>query len=260
MITLPHPYFSGSLPYPIFFRTAVVPPEAYYPRQRHAWGEFVYSFSGLLEVKLADRQYLAPPQYGLWLTAGVEHMALNRQAACHCSLYVSQELCGDLPAETCALAISPLVRAMLEHLRANPPVSPPPDSYHRLLRTLVDQIAVSKRAGTYLPTSDDPLLGPVLRKLEDHPGDNRPVIELAEWVGTNERTLNRKCRRDLGMPLVEWRQRLRVVRAFTYLDEGWTVEAIARDLGYSGPSAFIVMFRKMVGTTPDEFRKSGRVE
>ncbi|MBK5556647.1 AraC family transcriptional regulator, partial [Pseudomonas sp. TH05] len=35
-----------------------------------------------------------------------------------------------------------------------------------------------------------------------------------------------------------------------------TVETIGLDLGYSSASAFISMFRKMMGATPDEYRKS----
>ena len=65
----------------------------------------------------------------------------------------------------------------------------------------------------------------------------------------------RRCQRDLGMSLAEWRQRLRVVRAMPLLEAGQTVETIALDLGYGSASAFISMFKKLMGTTPDEYRK-----
>ncbi len=57
------------------------------------------------------------------------------------------------------------------------------------------------------------------------------------------------------MTFTEWRQRLRTMAALPLLAEGQTVETIAFDLGYSSASAFIVMFRKLMGMTPDEFRK-----
>lgn len=63
------------------FRSAHVPAEWLYPRHRHAWGEFVYSFSGVMELTVSDRQLLAPPQYGVWLPRDVEHVAVNRLAA-----------------------------------------------------------------------------------------------------------------------------------------------------------------------------------
>ena len=53
------PLSSPHLPSPIMFRSAQVPAGGVYPQHQHAWGEFVYSFSGIMEVKLADRHYLA---------------------------------------------------------------------------------------------------------------------------------------------------------------------------------------------------------
>ncbi|HJW55568.1 MAG TPA: helix-turn-helix transcriptional regulator [Burkholderiaceae bacterium] len=249
------PPFSETLPSPIYFRTASMPADAAYPQHRHAWGEFVYSFSGVMEVKLDHRHYLAPPQYGIWLPPHVEHMGLNRYEACHCSLYIAEELSGTLPRVACALTVSPLVRAMLDHLRQHPPQLPHTDQDQRLLQALVDQLAAAACAGSYLPTSDDPLLGPVLRALQARPDDTRLLAELAHAANTTERTLMRRCRRDLGMSFAAWRQRLRVVKAMPRLEAGHTVETIALDLGYGSASAFITMFRRLMGVTPDEFRK-----
>lgn len=249
------PPFSEALPSPIYFRTAHMPAEATYPQHRHPWGEFVYSFSGVMEVRLGDRHYLAPPHYGLWLPPDVEHQGLNRLEACHCSLYVAAELSGDLPRTPCALTINPLVRAILDHLRQTPPAARPTQQDQRLLQTLVDQLAVASCAGSYLPTSTDALLGPILHALEARPGDTRSLAELAHANCTTERTLMRRCQRDLGMSFAEWRQRLRVVKAMPLLDAGQTVETIARDLGYSSASAFIAMFRRLMSITPDEYRK-----
>lgn len=249
------PPFSEALPAPIFFRTACMPAEATYPQHRHAWGEFVYSYSGVMEVKLAKHHYLAPPQYGIWLPPDVEHVGLNRYEACHCSLYIAKELCQALPLTACALTVSPLVRAVLDHLREHPPALPRTGGEERLLQVLLDQLALAPCAGSYLPTSDDPLLGPVLRMLEENPGDNRTLPELAHAAHTTERTLLRRFQRDLGISFVEWRQRLRVVKAMPLLESGRTVETIAFDLGYGSASAFIGMFRRLMGVTPDEFRK-----
>lgn len=249
------PLDSPHLPAPIMFRSAHVPAEGVYPEHRHAWGEFVYSFSGVMELKLADHHYLAPPQYGIWLPPEVVHVGLNRYEACHCSLYLAPEQCHALPQNPCALTVSPLVRALLDHLHQQPAGQPSSAEEERLLQVLVDQLAQAPRAGSYLPSSDDPLLAAVLRLLHAQPGDNRSLPELAHAVHTTERTLMRRCQRDLGMTLAEWRQRLRVVKAMPLLEAGQTVETIALDLGYGSASAFIAMFKRLVGATPDEFRK-----
>ncbi len=250
------PLSSPALPAPIMFRSAYVPPDGIYPLHQHAWGEFVYSFSGVMEVKVADHHYLAPPQYGLWLPPDMAHVGLNRNAAHHASVYLCAALCAALPSEPCALTVSPLARALLEHLRAQPDeVSDTPEGAC-LLQVLADQLTAAPRAGSYLPTSEDPARGAVLSMLENTPGDNRSVPELAALAHTTERTLMRRCQRDLGMSLAQWRQRLRVVKAMALLENGQTVETIALDLGYGSASAFISMFKRLAGTTPDEFRKA----
>ena len=254
---LRQPPFRDTLPAPIFFRAAWVPADTAYPQHRHNWGEFVYSFRGVMEVKMADRHYTAPPPYGIWLPPQVEHTGLNHPETLHCSLYVSAPLCTRLPEQACVLIASPLLRALLDHLRLQPVQAADNDEHTRLLQVVVDQLASAPKAGSYLPGSDDPLLAPVLQAMHATPGDNRSVADWASVVHTTERTLVRRCQRDLGMGLVEWRQRLRIVKALPRLEAGEKVESIALDLGYAGASAFIAMFRRLMGVTPDAFRRGG---
>ena len=250
------PPSTRKLPAPVLFRSAHVPAEGLYPLHRHAWGEFVYSFSGVMEVKVAGQHFLAPPQYGIWLPPEVEHVGLNRREAHHCSLYVATAGCAALPAMPCALTVSPLIRAMLDHLRQQAPTLAPGLQEQRLMQALADQLALAPCATSYLPHSDDALLGPVLDALATDPADNRGLAQWAVVAHTTERTLVRRCQRDLGMSFAEWRQRLRVVRALPRLQAGDKVESIALDLGYGSASAFIAMFRRMMDVTPDEFRKN----
>lgn len=248
--------FSEAIPAPIYFRAALVPASASYPVHRHPWGEFVYSYSGVMEVRLADNHFIAPPQYGVWLPPQVEHQGLNRQQACHCSLYVAQHLCDKLPASACAMTITPLIRALLDELRASPPQPEHTEQDSRLLQVLVDKLGQTSLAGTWLPGSSDPALSAVLAALEHNPADARSLGDWARLANTTERTLLRRCHRDLGMSLAQWKQRLVVVRALEYLRNGATVEHIALDLGYSSSSAFISMFRKLTGESPDEYRRA----
>lgn len=255
-LNLQVPPFTDRLPAPLVFRTASVPADAAYPKHRHPWGEFVFSLSGVMEVQVGKRHYLAPSQYGLWLPPNVEHQGLNRYATCHSSLYVDASAAELLPKNTCALIVTPLMRALLMHLHQYPPMLPYSEPESRLLQVLLDQLVSAECAGSYLPTSTDPLLGKVLQTLEHNPGDTRSIAELAKAHHTTERTLMRHSQRDLGMPLAEWRQRLRIVKSMPRLEAGEKVESIALDLGYASASAFIAMFRRLMGTTPDEYRKN----
>jgi AraC-like DNA-binding protein len=247
-----------TLPHPVYFRTDSLLPDSSYPRHRHHGGEFVYAFSGVMELQLEGRHYLAPPQYGIWIPPRVAHVGLNRHEATFCSLYLARERCSRLPREACAVAVGPLLKALLEQLRARRIDTPRKPSDERLVEVLVDELEAAPRQGTYLPTSEDPLLRPILTTLEARPDDQRTLAEWASAVHATERTLVRRCQRDLGMSFGEWRQRLRVVRALALLEEGRSVESIALDLGYGSSSAFIAMFRRMTGSSPDKLRGSRR--
>lgn len=247
--------FTDALPGDIVFRAAQMPADAAYPHHRHHWGEFVYAFSGVMEVRLATEHYLIPPAYGLWLPPEVDHTGMNRREASFCSVYVVPGRTSRMPQKVCALNVGPVLRSLLEHLRHTPPALAQGAAHDRLLQVVLDQLEAAPVTGSYLPTSTDPLLAPVLQALEATPGDARSVGAWAAWVHTTERTLMRRCQSQLGMTLAEWRQRLRTVKAMAMLEAGDKVEQIAHDLGYASTSAFIGMFRRLTGTTPDAHRK-----
>jgi AraC-like DNA-binding protein len=253
---LQQPPFNNRLPHALYFRAAQMPANATYPRHSHPWGELVYSYSGMMEISLSDGHYLAPPQYAVWLPPGIEHRGLNRQAAVHCSLYVDPSLCAPMPELTTALHVSPLLRSMLEHLRTTRDDDPSMPERLRFLQVVVDLLSAAPKTGTYLPWSVDALLEPILTLLQEDPSDNRSLAEYGRVADTSERTLIRRCLRDLGMPFAEWKQRLRVVKSMPLLEANETVESVSAKMGYSNASAFIAMFRRKTGATPEEYRTS----
>jgi AraC-like DNA-binding protein len=249
--------FTDALPTPLFLRTMLMHDDAIFPGHEHSWGEFVYAFNGVVQVEVGRDKYLAPPQYGIWLPPNLPHVGFNRREVLQASLYVDRELCDALPPRPQALLVSPFMRALLERAR-NDTRNFHSAEHQRLLCTLLDELKETPATGTFLPASDDPLLGPILHHLEQHPQDNRSVAELAREAGTTERTLARKCRQDLNIPLSEWRNRIRIVKAIALLETGRTVESIAKEFGYSSTSAFIAMFKKLTSTTPAIYRTASR--
>jgi len=247
-----------ALPQPIFHQLRSMPEDTVYPSHQHPWGEFVYSFSGVLEMQAEGKVFRVPPSFGLWHPPGSTHHGSNRHASYHCSLYIDRELATQrgMPEKTCALMVNPMLQAMLNHLRLNPPQPPYSREDNKLLDVILDQLVITPSAGSYLPDSKDLILIKVLRYLRDNPSSNCSLKTLAHQFGTTERTLARKAQRDLGMPLSEWRQRLKVMLAVPMLQEGISVESVALDLGYSTASSFIAMFRRLLDTTPDEYRKN----
>lgn len=218
------------------------------------WGEFVHSFSGVLEIKTGAQNLIAPPMYGVWLPPGLDRKQLEHTDAGLCCVYMAPRFAGALPRSVCTLRLGPLARALLNHLRVHHAKEAGSPEAVRLLRVLHDQLATAVCEGSYLPRPTNSMLCAVLQGLEQRPDDGRTLAEMAAAFDTTERTLSRHCQRELGMTFMEWRQRLRVVSALPRLQAGQTVERIAQDTGYGSASAFIAMFRRMTGATPDDFR------
>ncbi|MDN6020256.1 MAG: helix-turn-helix domain-containing protein, partial [Enterobacterales bacterium] len=164
-------------------------------------------------------------------------------------------LCKDLPPKACLLNVSPLFNAIVDDCFERDLILPESREDIRLCRVLVDQLKRAPVHQTYLPTSQDKFLAPVLRVLESCPSDNTPLSVWAQRVYTTERTLSRRCQNELGMSFSEWRQRLRFLHALPLLEQGKTVQEVALEVGYSSSSAFIVMFQQISGTTPERYRK-----
>lgn len=248
------------LPQPIFFQLRSLPENTIYLPHKHPWGEFVFSFSGVLEMQAEGQEFRVPPNFGLWHPPSSEHYGKSHHASDHCSLYVEQNLAIErgMPKATCALMINPMLKAMLNHLRLTPPQAPYEQEESKLLDVILDQLVIAPITGSYLPDSIDPILTKVLGHLRESPESNLSLLTLAKLYGTSERTIARKAQRDLGMTISEWRQRLKVMRAIPKLQEGYSIESIAFELGYNSASAFIAMFRRLLDTTPDEYRKNQR--
>jgi len=246
--------FTKELPAPLFLHTTIMPNDAIFPAHVHSWGEFVYSHNGVVQVMVEQERYLVPPQYGIWVPPDLQHVGLNRLEVLQSSLYVANELCDTLPPKAQALMVSPFMRSILDRAREN--IRDCKSKRHlRLFTVFLDELAEAPQVGTFLPASDDVVLGGILLYLENHPADNRSIAELAHVAKVTERTLARKCRHDLGMPLSEWRNRMRVINAIAMIEEGKSVEFIASKFGYSSASAFIAMFKKLTGATPASYRE-----
>jgi len=251
-----HHYPSESVTEPrhLFFRSETTDADTLYVSHSHSWGQVICVKSGVVELKIADHRFLAPPGFAIWLPANQSHSSYNRKAALFHSVNIAPRLCVSLPAEPCLINITPIGQAIIGDFFQRDMMQPASREDLRLVRVLLDQLRQSPLQCTYLPTSQDKFLQPVLQALERCPADNRSLADWAREVYTTERTLSRRCQQDLGMPFSEWRQRLRYLYSISLLEQGKSVQEVALEVGYSAASAFIVMFQQLSGTTPDRFR------
>ncbi|MDN0077396.1 helix-turn-helix transcriptional regulator [Crenobacter sp. SG2303] len=243
------------LPYPVYFRIDDFAANSRFVSHSHPWGQLNYSAAGVMELSIDGQRFLSPPQYAVWIPPGLPHDAHIHQNVIYHSAYIDAPLCGDLPDKPCSLVLSPILKAILADFAERGLAIPATPADRRLADVLVDQLKAARCTRNYLPASDDPVLGTLLAELQREPGCNRSLVDWAARLHVTERTLARRCQRDLGMSFGEWRQRQRFLAALPLLEAGTPVQTVALELGYSTSSAFIAMFQRHSGTTPDQYRR-----
>ncbi|QHE90708.1 helix-turn-helix domain-containing protein [Pandoraea fibrosis] len=243
------------LPYPVYFRYEAFDAQTAWEPHRHDWGSLHYVASGVMQLEIEGIRFLAPPQYAVWTPPKAAHASFNANAVIYRSVYIDASLADALPSNAATLRISGLLRAILSDFAERGVACPSTDADRRLAQVLIDQLALAPAEPRFLPQARSPSLLRVLDALQREPADNRTLEAWAETVSMTERTLARHCRAELGMTLGQWRQRMRFLRAIEGLEAGRTVKSIAFDLGYATPSAFIEMFTRESGLTPEQFRR-----
>ncbi|MFI8416813.1 AraC family transcriptional regulator [Serratia sp. NPDC078593] len=251
-----YPTSGVDAPRTLFFRCEETNADTEYAPHSHAWGQVICVKNGVIALNITGQRFLAPPEFAVWLPPGVEHSSYNRKPVLFRTVNIAQRLCGTLPSQACLLHVSPVFSAIVDDCLLRKMLVPQTKADLRLCRVLIDQLHQSPVQQTYLPTSQDKFLGPVLQALERCPSDNASLAAWARRVYTTERTLSRRCQQELGMSFSEWRQRLRFLHAISLLEKGHTVQEVALEVGYSSASAFIVMFQQIAGTTPERFRRA----
>ena len=256
---MPLPFLTSDLllpaPAPLYLRYDHFEAHTEYALHCHPWGQLNRISLGLMELEVAGQRLMAPADYVVWIPAGMPHAAFVRQAMQYTSVYVGAEQAQGLPDTPCLIAQSPLVRALLDDfcLRQVSAMANAGDRCQADL--LLQRLAQSGHQASYLPDSPDRQLQPILQTIHGNPADPRTLTQWAQQVHSTERTLARRFQAELGMSFVQWRNRARFLQALVWLKDGWPVQDIATHLNYGSPSAFIAMFHKQVGVSPERYRR-----
>jgi AraC-like DNA-binding protein len=245
----------SELPAPVYFRYADFDAHRYASAHRHPWGTLEYSAHGVLHMEIGVSRFMSPPQYAVWVPPQTEHSFYSHQPINYRAVCLAASVCRDLPAQACTLAISDILKAILKDFAARDVKIPEHEADQRLAQVLVDQLRQAPVHERYLPYASSPGLLGILEALQAGPGDNRPLAHWATTIHVSERTLARQFIRELGMSFGDWRQRLRFLASIEALDSHRSIQEIAFDMGYSTGSAFIAMFQRQAGCTPEHYRR-----
>lgn len=222
----------------------------------HPKDQLLYAIAGVMLVESDAGAWVVPPNRALWLLAGVRHNVTMSGEVMMRTAYIDASRVPDLPAQSCVINVSPLLRALLVEA-VHVPLDYAPDTRDdRLMRLLIDEVRVSPTVPVHLPMPREARLKPICDALMREPGSPAVAADWALRARMGERTLHRLFLAETGMTFAQWREQARLLHALPQLARGDKVIDIALACGYASQSAFTAMFRRHFGMPPSAFYRS----
>jgi AraC-like DNA-binding protein len=176
-------------------------------------------------------------------------MAINSTLYC---VYIEENK-SSLPAHCCTLTLTPLLRELIFRVAQLPRDYFEDSRESRLTQVLSDELSVTPVGNRHISLPDNIRLRHLAENLIKNPADRRNIAYWARQVGMSERTLTRFMQREIGLTFGQWRSQLNILMAVEQLLSGSSVQNVALDLGYDSVSAFISMFKKVLGKSPGRY-------
>ena len=148
--------------------------EAEVPPHQHRQGQLIVALHGAVTCTTANGLWIAPPGCGVWIPGGVPHSNRVTSNARLSYLFVEPGAAA-MPQECCMLSVSPMLREMILRLAEVPDSYAPDDHFGRLVRVLLDELALMPRKGLELPVSSHPKIAIIAATLTAEPSDRRTL-------------------------------------------------------------------------------------
>jgi len=258
METSPHPGDLADPGRPVVALASDHPGPHRFPPHQHLRAQLVYAVAGVMTVSTGEGTWVVPPQQAVWVPPGVRHEVKSATPLAMRTLYIHPAATAGLPRGCCVVTVPPLLRELILIATTLPAAYVPDGPEARLMAVIPDQLRRLRPEPLHLPIPADRRLRGVTEVLSRHPADGRSLADWARTAGASERTLARLFKQQTGMTFGAWRQRLRLLLAIGRLAEGHSVTAVAYDLGYESPSAFVAMFRRELGAPPARYLRAAR--
>jgi len=225
------------------------------PPHKHDWSQLICAAAGVMTVHTTAGSWVVPPERGVWVPGGVMHsIEMSGQVSVR-TLYIAPAFAQRRLPKTCTVInISPLMRELVLHAVTLKTLDCAVPAQARLIGVLVDQIHAMPEIPLDLAMPVDPRARRAAELMRANPGTSS-LDRVARDAGASKRTLERKFSAETGMGLGRWRQQLRLLHALRLLAQGEPVTSVALESGYQSTSAFISVFKRVLGTTPFRYRK-----
>lgn len=127
-----------------------------------------------------------------------------------------------------------------------------------LLKEKIDKV-LKKTHYFKEPSTIAHIINTAKRKLDEQPGKNLTLRDFSKKGAFNEKYLSRAFKEKTGYTFTQYRLIQKMNRAKRLLENpSMSLTQISELLGYYNPSAFMKMFKKVVGITPSSYRRKSR--
>lgn len=244
------------VPRDVIVTARVYPSGFVHPDHTHARGQFAYAAEGVMTVLTTAGNWIVPPQCAVWLPAGVPHeMRMGGQVRMlNTFVHAQAKQANHLPRHCCVLGTSPLLRDLISEAVQQPALYKPMTRAERIMTLLVDEIAAMRPLALNAPLPNEPRLAALCREILAAPSASLSLNEAANLVRLSRRSFTRLFREQLGVSFVAWREQACLLAAIARFAQGDSITRVAYDLGYSSPTAFSTMFKRVMGVAPDRYR------
>ena len=232
--------------------------EGWAPVHSHWRGQLVALTQGLLIVEAGSERWMFPSRSCAWIPPNCKHAARSVGGAAGSMVDLHPRICRGLPNTPCMFHSSELLFAVIDRMVGWDFYRELDPAKKRLVETLRDEIREPVEQTLQLTIPSEERLAKVANALLDDVGDSRTLEAWAEVAGMARRTFMRAFSAQAGMSFGRWRQQARLFAALEMLAQRKSVTEVAIAVGYDSVSAFIEMFRTMLGSTPQTYFRGRR--
>jgi len=219
----------------------------------HTCGQLVFAQHGPMLLETRRGIVRMGPDRAAWLPAGESHAVfLDRRFRYH-SLYIDSGFCSR--GTWGVFILSPLLRELIIDVSQWPESNLTADEKLRRSHIIVDEIMRAQQTGSSVRVPDDMKLSIICRALERDPSIEKSFEDWAIEVGASTKTLQRLFLAQTGMAFQQWRNNVRMTKAFELYMSGTREFDVALAVGYATAGACAQAFKKFYGHPPSLLKR-----
>jgi len=225
-------------------------------RHQHRRAQLLYAAEGVLTVDTDHGAWVAPPERGVWIPAGVPHAVKMVGAVSTRSALIEPDIRPATSGRCEVLAVSSLLRSLLVAAADVPREYDEGGRDGLIMALLMAEIAAAPVIPLAVPFPRSPDLARQCHAFMARPNAQATIDGWSAELNLGRRAFTRAFRRETGMSFAAWRQQACLLAALPRLAGGAPVTTVALDLGYDSPAAFSTMFKRLLGIPPSRYGSS----